>query len=805
VVKLLFIVAWRNFNRDKLTSFIQLLGLMIGIACFILIQLYVDHQKSFNTQFTDAKDIYRINLIRDENKPQAVTPLRLSKELTNNFKQVKDATRVSSGGISVKHLQNVYAERGLFVDYNYFNFFDFELIEGDILTALNAPDSLVLHEDMAIKYFASTKGVIGNRLTINGKEHQVTGVIKKSSTPHTMPITLVLPIENYFDLLPSQAWQERWNYNSTTTFAKIVDKDSVESLTRAVSDYYDQRAKGSSSFKTNRVVIEPLLNIYLNNVTTYSLTPPGSAVMVTIFSVISLMILVLACVNFTNLSTAAALRRGKDVGVRKALGASKYQLMTQYLVEATLLTALATLMAVLCVELLLPSFNVLMNTEINQLFSISSIIQLLGLTIFVGITAGSYPAFYLSNLSPAHVLKGLVTTSKSGVLLRQSLIVIQFGIAAFLVVTSLIVNWQMQFVKNMPQGFDRENVIIVNRGSDIFDAFKTQAIRHPDVISVTMSHTVPTKPTRTSNIVRRTNDLTNEIWVGSNPVSYDFFQTFGIKLLTGRDFSKAYVNDSYVENKEDWPASTGKLVINQSLATTLGWSPEEAIDKMVTLGGGGGDGLHNHQIIAVVEDSHYINAKNVIPPMIYVLSEQPKDLSLRWTAIRFKAGASIQSIKDIEQVWLGLNNSSAFKYDWLTDLFSASYRNENQQMRLLNIFTLLAILVTAIGLFGLAAFNTQRRVKEIAVRKILGASTSQLCFMLVNQFSSLVLLANVIALPVAYWLMRDWLNGFIYRIDMPYSAYLLSALFSLVIAYVTVMVIAVKAASAKPVDSLSCE
>ena len=805
MAKLLFIVAWRNFNRDKLTSFIQLLGLMIGIACFILIQLYVDHQKSFNTQFTDAKDIYRINLIRDENKPQAVTPLRLSKELTNNFKQVKEATRVSSGGISVKHLQNVYAERGLFVDNNYFNFFDFELIEGDILTALNAPDSLVLHEDMAIKYFASNQGVIGNRLTINGKEHQVTGVIKKSSTPHTMPITLVLPIENYFDLLPSQAWQERWNYNSAITFAKIVDKSSVENLTQTVSDYYDQRAKGSSSFKTNRVVIEPLLSIYLNNVTTYSLTPHGSAVMVTIFSVISLMILVLACVNFTNLSTAAALRRGKDVGVRKALGASKYQLMTQYLVEATLLTALATLMAVFCVELLLPAFNVLMNTEINQLFSISSIIQLLGLAIFVGITAGSYPAFYLSNLSPAHVLKGLVTTSKSGVLLRQSLIVIQFGIAAFLVVTSLIVNWQMQFVKNMPQGFDRENVIIVNRGSDIFNAFKTQAIRHPDVISATMSHTVPTKPTRTSNIVRRTNDQTNEIWVGSNPVSYDFFQTFGIKLLTGRDFSKAYVNDSYVENKEDWPASTGKLVINQSLATTLGWSPEEAIDQMVTLGGGGGDGLHNHQIIAVVEDSHYTNAKNVIPPMIYVLSEQPKDLSLRWTAIRFKAGASIQSIKDIEQVWLGLNNSSAFKYDWLTDLFSASYRNENQQTKLLNIFTLLAILVTAIGLFGLAAFNTQRRVKEIAIRKILGASTSQLCFMLVNQFSSLVLLANVIALPVAYWLMRDWLNGFIYRIDMPYSAYLLSALFSLVIAYVTVMVIAVKAASAKPVDSLSCE
>jgi len=805
VLKLLLIVAWRNFCRDKITSFIQLSGLVIGLACFILIQLYVNNQESYNTQFTDAQSIYRINLIRDENKPQAATPLRLSQELTSNFQQIDDATRVASNDISVKHSQNIYAERALFVDKNYFSFFDFELLEGDIHTALNAPDSLVLHEDMAIKYFSRSTGVLGNRLTINGKEHQITAIIRKNNTPHTMPLTLILPIENYFSLLPSKAWETRWNYNSTVTFAKIANKSSIENLTRAVSDYYDERAKGSSSFKTNRVIIEPLLDVYLNNETTYSLIPPGSAVMVTVFGIIALMILLLACVNFTNLSTAAAMRRGKDVGVRKALGASKQQLVVQYLLEAVLLTSVASAISLCVVELFLPSFNILMNTEMEFTFSASMTLQLISLTLWVAIAAGSYPAFYLSNLSPAHVLKGLVSTSMAGNLLRQGLIILQFGIAAFLLVSSLIVNWQMQFVKDMPQGFDRENVVVVHRGADIYNSFKTQLASHPDVISITMSHTVPTKPTRTSNIVRPVNDISSEIWVGSNPVSYDFFQTFGIKLLSGRDFSKTYVNDIYVENESDWQASTGKLIINQSLATTLGWSPEEAIDQMVTLGGGGGDGLHNHQIIAVVEDSHYINAKNAIPPMIYVLSGQPRDLSLRWTSIRLKAGASLQTVKEIEQVWLGLDGNLAFKYNWLSDLFSASYRNENQQTELLNIFTLLAILVTAIGLFGLAAFNTQRRVKEIAVRKIIGASTSQLCFMLVNQFSRLVLLANIIALPIAYWLMRDWLNGFIYRIDMPYSAFILSGIFSLVIAYITVIMIAYRAATAKPVDSLSCE
>jgi len=804
VIKLFFIVVWRNFCRDKVTSFIQLTGLIIGITSFILIQLYVDHQKSYNTAFTDANDIYRVNLIRGENKPQAQTPLRLARELVQNFSEIEDATRISPSSVSVKHLQSVYSERALYADENYFEFFDFQLVEGDINTALDAPDSLILHEDLAIKYFSSTVGVIGKRLTINGKDHQVTGVVKKPTTPTTMPLTMILPMENFYEQISRPEWVDAWNFNATRTYAKIRQPANINTLIQTVSDYYDSRAKGLSSFKTNRVIIQPLLDIYLDNTTTKSLTPPSSSIMVTVFSIIALMILLLACVNFTNLSTAAAMRRGKGVGIRKALGASKIQLITQYLSEAVMLTAIASVFAVTLVYLCLPAFNQLMNAEMQFNLSVAQLLQLISLTIVVGVIAGSYPAFYLSNLLPAHVLKGLVITSKSGVFLRKSLIILQFAIAAFLLVASSVVNWQMQFIKSMEQGFDREGVIVVSQGDDIYNAFKSQTLRHPDVISVTMSHTVPTKATRTSNTVRRTDDITNEIWVGNNPVSLDFFRTYGIKLVSGRVFSKAYVNDAYKENKDDWQASTGKLIINETLATTLGWSPEEAVGQSLTLGSAQ-DGLHNHQIIGVVEDSHYVNVKNTVPPMTYVLSAQPKDLSLRWTSIRFKENTRLQSIKEIEQIWLGLAPDLAFKYDWVVDLFDSSYRNETQQTNLLNVFTTLAIVVTAIGLFGLAAFNTQRRVKEIAVRKILGATTGQLCFMLVNQFSSLVIAANFIALPVAYFLMRDWLDNFIYRINMPYSAFLLSAVFSLVIAYITVMVIAYRAATAKPVDSLSCE
>jgi len=805
MLKLLFIVAWRNICRDKLTSFIQLSGLIIGIGCFILIQLYVDHQRSYNEFFTDAKDIYRIDLIRDEAKPQAATPLRLANELTQNFKEVQDATRVSTGTVSVKQEQSMYSEFSFFADENYFEFFDFELLEGDKLTALNAPDSLVLHADLALKYFNRTTGVLGERLTINGQEHQVTGVIKKTMAPTTMPVQMLVPTERFYELLPSPEWVVRWNFNSTVTYVKLIEEPKVDLLTANVSAYYQERAKGTSSYKNYRVNIEPLLDVYLYTESTYTLGATGSAVMVNVFGIISLMILILACVNFTNLSTASAMRRGKDVGVRKALGASKRQLVTQYIAESLLQSIVATFLAVLLVMLFLPSFNQLMNVDIEFVLSTQKWIQLSHLTLFVGVIAGSYPAFYLSNLSPALVLKGIINTSKSSTLIRQSLIVLQFSIATFLLVASLVVNWQMQYIKNMPQGYDREGVIVLGRGGDlIYNSFKNQLLRHPDVVSATMSHTVPTKPTRTSNIVRRQDDISNEIWVGNNPISYDFFQTYGIQLTAGRDFAKTYTNDVYRENEQDWQSSTGKIIINETLAANLGWNAEQAVGQMITLGGGN-DGLHSHQIVGVVEDSHYINVKNSVPPMTYVLSGEPTDLSLRWTSIRLKASASAQTLKEIEQIWLSLSGDVAFKYDWVSSLFDASYRDESQQTELLNVFTVLAVLVTSIGLFGLAAFNTQRRVKEIAIRKILGAKTTQICFMLVNQFSWLVLLANVIALPIAYFLMRDWLNDFIYRINMPYSAFVLSALLSITIAYITVVVIAYRAATSQPIDSLQCE
>ncbi|WP_281561340.1 ABC transporter permease [Thalassomonas sp. RHCl1] len=805
MVKLFFIVAWRNLCREKLITAIQLAGLAIGIACFILIRQYVAHEQSYNLSFSQAENIYRLDLIRDQNRPQALTPLRLGDELTQNFDDILASTRISRSRVTVKHQQGVYSQRVQFVDSNYFEFFDFDFIEGDPLTAMSGPSSLVLPEEAAIKYFASDTGIIGKTLTVNGVEFQVTGVVKKPAFAHTMAETMLLPGERFNEFaLANPDWADSWTFNATVTFVKLARGAQAASLQANISDYYQQRAAGLSSYKSYWLNLEGLTKLHLYTDTSRTLIPQGSGVMVTAFSIIAVMILLLACVNFTNLATAAAMRRGKDVGVRKSLGASKLQLVVQYLSEAVLQTTLAGLLALVLVWGALPYFNQLMDVNLSFEFSAVLLVELLLLTSIVGVVAGLYPAFYLSSLSPALVLKGVVNSSPVGVMLRQGLIVFQFAIAALLLVASLGVNWQMSYIQNMPQGYDREGVIVINGGADIYNTFKNQLLRNPDVAAVTMSHTVPTKATRTSNVVRRADNVNDEIQVGSNPVSYDFFTTYGIQILAGRDFSRDFSNDAYRENERDWKSSTGSIIINETLATALGWGAEQAVGKMLTLGGGD-DGLHNHQVIAVVEDSHYISVKTAVPAMIYVLSGEPQELSLRWLSVRFKGAADASLLGELEQTWLSLSPDQAFTYDWITAEFSSLYRNESRQSQLLNVFTLIAVVVTAIGLFGLAAFNTRRRVKEIAIRKILGAGTAQLCFMLVNQFSVLVVLANVLVLPLAYWLLRDWLNGFIYRIDMPYSAFVLSTLFSLLVAYVTVMVIAYRAANATPVDALQYE
>nr|WP_275442729.1 ABC transporter permease [Pseudoalteromonas sp. OOF1S-7] len=794
-------MTWRNMLRSKRTTAIQLLSLIIGLTCFMLIQLYVSHQYSFNTQFKNAEKIYRVNLLRDDNRPQTLTPLRLAEELTSNFPQVSDTTRISVSTISVRKASGVFAERALFVDENFFSFFDYSLIEGDVHTALQAPDKVVLHEAQALKYFSRSTQIIGEQLNINGKSYQVSAVIKSSVTPSTIPNEIILPIQNYFQQLPNERWQTLWNFNATITFAKITQATAIEPLTASVSDYYQQRVEGLSSYKRYRVMFEPLLDVYLNATATRSLIPPGSREMVDTFVLVSYMLLILACINFTNLATAASLRRAREVGVKKALGASPNQLALHYLIESFFITLLALGTAVLFCVILLDTFNQLLGAQITFTLTFKHILTLVFTLLCVTLLAGGYPAVFLSRMNAALVLKGVVDTGYGATLFRRILMIIQFIIATLLLIASTVVSHQMHHLSTMAQGYDRDNVLIINRSATLYQAFKRQVSRFDDVLSLSMSHTIPTKATRTSAVVRTNDAPGNEIWVGNNPVSYDYFRTMGITLLSGRVFQRQFPGDPYFEDNQNTENTRGNLIINATLAAKLDTDPHKVIGRFLTLGSVS-EGLHRHQVIGVVEDTHHVDASQRVPPMIYVLSENPEDLALRWMAIRLKAGFNQDVLRQLEQTWLALDSSKAFKYEWLAGLFEAQYHNQAQHLQLLELFTLIAMVMSVAGLYAVASFTLLQSLKEIAIRQIMGAKNWQIYGLFQLRFGILVLFATLIALPIAFILLSDWLNQYIYRIELPVSVFVISALACLALAGVTVQVVAWKAVRSRPVDIL---
>ncbi|MCO7191179.1 ABC transporter permease [Pseudoalteromonas sp. XMcav2-N-2] len=801
MISLLLTMTWRNMWRSKRTAVIQLLSLVIGLTCFMLIQLYVSHQHNFNAHFKNAENIYRINLIRDDNRPQTLTPLRLAEELTSNFPEVTEVTRISVSTISISNASGVFAERALFVDENFFSFFDYTLIEGDVHTALQAPDKVVMHEAQALKYFSRSTQVIGERLNINGKPYQVSAVIRYSGAPSTIPNEIILPIQNYFQQLPNERWQTLWNFNATITFAKITQATAIPSLTANISDYYQQRVEGLSSYKRYRVMFEPLLDVYLNATATRSLIPPGSQEMVNTFVLVSFMLLTLACINFTNLATAASLRRAREVGVKKALGASPSQLALHYLIESLFITLLALGAALALTALLLGAFNQLMGAQITLSLTFEHAFTLILTLLCVTLLAGGYPALFLSRMNAALVLKGVVDTGHGATLFRRILMVIQFIIATLLLIASTVVSQQMDHLSTMVQGYDRENVLIINRGATVYQDFKRQVSRYDDVISLSMSHTIPTKATRTSAIVRTHEAPGNEIWVGNNPVSYDYFRTMGIALLSGRVFTRQSPGDPYFEDEQNTANTRGNLIINATLAARLNADPNNVIGRYLTLGSVS-EGLHRHQIIGVVEDTHHVDASQHVPPMVYILSEKPEDLALRWIAIRLKAGFNPDVLQQLEQTWLELDSSKAFKYEWLASLFDAQYHNQAQHLQLLKLFTLIAMVMSVTGLYAVASFTLLQSLKEIAIRQIMGAKNWQIYGLFQLRFGVLVLLATLIALPIAFILLTDWLNQYVYRIELPVSVFAVSSFACLALAGITVQMVAFNAVRSRPVETL---
>jgi len=799
--------AVRDFFNNPLSSIINLLGLTMGFGCFILITLYINFETSFDKGFTKAESIYRLDHIQSS-ADLAITPYILAETFKEKFTEIDDFVRIIQWKETLKRDNNdAFNEFTYFADENLFSMFDFPFVSGDASTALSEPASIVLSEEKAIKLFGNTN-VLDQVLRIRGHDFKVTGVISSNFGPTTLPVDIILPLKAAVIVRPGFAnfFLTTWNGASVRSYVTLKEGTDVDKFTEQASQYANERGKVNSPDRSYGVKTIPLLDVHLHAKSRRGLIPNGSISAVYSFSAIAILILFLACINFMNLSTARATQRAKEVGVRKSLGAYNSQLVVQFIGESVVFSLISFALSLALVTLLFPYFIDLLGVDMTfSLFDGLLVVGLLILAIFVGVIAGSYPALYLSAFKPALVLKGNVSRGNAGILLRKGLVILQFSIASILIIATCVVYSQMQLAMSIKLGYERDNLIILNKVGDSFDALSNQLLSSSAIESVVMSHVVPTESPRSTSIARVIDEKGGEtrIDTDNNYVGYGFFKTYGIKLISGRVFSEKFSQDIFVDN-DDEALIKGNIIVTEELVRGLGFTPQSILGEVVAMGSS--NSLQKHKVVGVVNSSYYKSIRTPMKAMVYYnYLNKTANWKMPRTTVKIKQGALLNGLSQIDRAWKQVNPGIPISRTFLDDNYNALYQNEEKQSSMLNVFAILAIMITCLGLFGLASFTTQRRVKEIGIRKVLGASVWQISGLITAEFTRLVVIANVVAWPFAYYFMNDWLQTFANRIDLHPLMFLLSAILTVAVSWLTVGGLAYKAARTKPINSLRCE
>ena len=794
----------RNLSKNKLTSLLNLLGLTLGLTCFILICLFIHHEMSYDRQFTEADSIYRLDYIKEDDL-LAMSPYRMAQELAEDFPEIEEFVRISTYNWTVQNLPDAYNETVYVADSNFLNMFDFPVLAGDKETALTNPNSLVLSEEKARKFFGNTvslNSMIGKYLTIREQDFAVTAIIDVKSAPTTLPVDIVIPGSILLTVNPdfNQFFLTTWFGASQRAYVRMKPNMELEDFNQRVTKYVDERGKAQSPGRDYGVLAMPLLDVHLYSKSRRGLVPNGNINVVLAYAAIGFLILALACINFMNLATAQASQRAKEVGVRKSLGAQKSQLVIQFLTEAVLLALGSLGLALVLVYLLLPLFGQLLAADIKfSLFQPVYLLAVFFLAILVGLVAGSYPALYLSSFKPAAVLKGDINKS-GGFNLRKVLIIFQFAIAVMLVISTLVINQQIEMSKDVDLGYDRDNLVQVENVGDKFETFREQLISHPDIAYVVRSHVVATETPRSPTIGRLPGQTSeNDIGIHNNFVSQDFFAAYGIDVVAGRVFSRKFRNDTYFEDRENPPNSRGNVVVNTELVKQLGLTPEQIIGQDISVGAISAP--ERLQVIGVVGSSYYKSVHQPLKPMIYYLNGR----QLPRTTIKIKSGSVGPALQHIDNTWKRLSPGYPISRSFLDDDYNAQYLAEEKQSQVLTVFSVIAVLITCLGLFGLASFTAERRIKEIGIRKVLGAGRLNITWLISCDFAKLVVFANAIAWPVTFIVMNNWLSQFATRVDLEPMSFITALVLTLLVALLTVGGLALKAASQKPINALRFE
>jgi putative ABC transport system permease protein len=782
-------IAFRNIVRHKLYSTINISGLAVGMACCILILLWVQHELSYDRFHENIENLYRVYQKQEYSGDQVFhtdnTPGPLAAELKNGYREVINSTRfLYAGGKTMRYGGKNYYESGLcFADPSFLDMFSFPLIKGDKQSALKDPSSIVMSNKMANKYFGD-ENPIGKIITIdNSSDFRVTGVLKDiPQNTHLWYIDCIVPFTQTKTLLNTNTTLDRWNRSWPRTYVLLQDGTSYKKFEKKIAGVLKKHLRFPVT-----LYLQPVKNINL-----FTLTGEAdNVVYIYIFSLIAFFILLIGCINFINLTTAMSKIRAKEVGLRKTFGAYKSNIISQFFIESILISLFAFILALALIELFMPILSNLSGVEnnISLIRNQSFIYIIFAVVVLTSIMAGTYPAIYFTSIQPVKALKGIFIKGTQKSVFRNILVIIQFTISIFLIISTMIIYKQMSFIYGSDIGYDKHNLIyliMLGDSNKRYETIKNEFLKNPYIFNVTSTSRLPLSEGDSSSSYIWEGKLANQsILFNRLTVDNNYIEAMGMQMASGRTFrqKKRYSEEGakeYILNEE----SIRRMEIESPIGKKFGHGQEM-------------DGT----IIGIVKDFHFATLREEIEPLVIYVSPEENQLIL----IRISPMKILETINYLESTWQKINPSIPFSYNFLDERITRLYSAEEQMAKLIRYFALLAIFIGSIGLYGLSSFTTEQRTKEIGIRKVFGASVPRIIIMLYREFSKLAIIASVIAWPIAYVAMKSWLQGFAYRTTIGLMSFILSSAIVLIIAIATVSYRTLKAAYANPIEALRYE
>jgi putative ABC transport system permease protein len=776
---------FRNIERNKTSFFINLIGLSTGLACTLLIYLWVNDEMHFDKFHKKDSQLFLVmqnSKLTNSITTSEMTPGLLSETLVEEMPEVEYSASVSYAGMPILSFKDINIKaKCIYSSKDFFNIFSFNLIEGNASQVLADQNSIVISEKLALELFNTTKNVIGNSIELgHNKSFLVTGVFSNVPPNSSLQFDFVLSYEE----LRANRTSSFFNWLNSNFYTYIILKKGTN------SKQFNSKIAGLIKLKCGEsyrsLFIKPYSEKYLYGTYENGKQAGGRIEYVKLFSLIAIFILVIACINFMNLSTAKASKRSKEVGIKKVVGASRKKLIIQYIGESIVLSIIALIIAVNLVLLFLPQFNDITGKKLQFNFDLSIILSVLGITILTGLISGSYPALYLSGFNAATVLKGKFPSSIGELIIRKGLVIFQFVLSIILITYVLVVYKQIEFIETKKLGYDKDNIIYLDcegKVAENRDAFLSEIKNIPGVVnasaagsSIIGSHSTTSDISWEGKKLEDINDFETQ-WV-----DYDYIEMLGIEMKEGRTFSKIFGSDS------------SKIIFNEAAIKLM--DIKDPIGKGVTQWG------ENKQIIGITKDFHFESLYTKVNPLFFMLAPTGWPMKVM---IKINNGTEKETINELRKFYEKYNPGYVFQYKFLDDDYQAQYTGEKRVSILSSYFAGLAILISCLGLFGLAAFTAERRRKEIGIRKVFGSSRLNVVYLVTSEFAKLVVISILIALPISFLITRQWLNSFAFRIDLEWRFFLIAGLSAMLIAWLTIGTQAIKTANINPTECLKDE